>query len=294
MKSRFLKASLIAILLLCSACSSTTFVYNRLDFLIPWYLDDYVDLERSQKRALDELLEPYLRWHRSDELPQYLDILILIESYLDKPLEQKNIVAISAPVEAAFLRLERESLEWLLTLGADLSDQQIDEFIGSLYEQQTEYEEKYLDRDLEEYNQDAYDNLRDNFQDYLGRLDSRQKEMLKSTSAALQRSDSVWLEERAAWVANLESILRREPGWRQELRLTLDTREENRSKNYTQVYEHNLKQVQSLSVAVLNSRSENQDRRLRKKLGNFRDDLRTLIKQGKDAKQRPAAVSGVV
>ncbi len=285
MKSRFLKASLIAILLLCSACSSTTFVYNRLDFLIPWYLDDYVDLERSQKRALDELLEPYLRWHRSEELPQYLDILTLIESHLDKPLEQENIVEISATVETAFLRVEQGALEWLLTLGADLSDQQIDEFIDALHEQQTEYEEKYLDRDLEEYYEDAYDNLRDNFQDYLGRLDSKQKEMLKSTSATLQRSDSVWLEERAAWVANLESILGRETGWQQELRLTLDTREENHSENYTQVYEHNLNQVQSLAAAVLNSRSEKQDRRLHKKLGNFREDLLTLIEQGQKEKR---------
>ena len=111
--------------------------------------------------------------------------------------------------------------------------------------------------------------------------------MLKSTSAALQRSDSIWLEERAAWVANLESILSREPRWQQELRLTLDAREQNRSENYTQVYEHNLKQVQSLSVAVLNSRSKKQARRLRNKLANFRDDLRTLIKRGKDAKQQP-------
>ena len=35
-------------------------------------------------------------------------------------------------------------------------------------------------------------------------------------------------------------------------------------------------------AAVLNSRNEKQDRRLRKKLANFRDDLHTLIEQGKD------------
>ncbi|MFT5767115.1 MAG: hypothetical protein ACI9DH_000936 [Halioglobus sp.] len=285
MKSRLLKiaslkASLIAILLLCSACSSTTFVYNRLDFLIPWYLDDYVELNRVQERTLDELLVPYLDWHRAEELPRYVDILTRIESNLDQPLEQQNIVEISASAETAFLRVEERALEWLLTLGADLSDEQIEDFIAALREQQSEYEEKYLDRDLDEYYEDAYDNLRDNFQDYLGRLDSQQKQMMKSTSAELQRADSVWLEERAAWVANLERVLLREPGWQQELRVTLDRRYENHSESYVQVYEHNLNQVQALAVAVLNSRSEKQDRRLRKKLVSFREDLLTLIEQG--------------
>lgn len=289
MKLRFLKnaslrVSLIAILLLCSACSSVTFVYNRLDFLIPWYLDDYVELNRDQERTLDELLVPYLDWHRAEELPQYVDILIMIESDLDQPLERENIVQISASAETAFLRAEERALEWLLTLGADLSDEQIEEFIAALREQQSEYEEKYLDRDLDEYYEDAYDNLRDNFQDYLGRLDSQQKEWMTLTSTKLQRADLVWLEERSAWITNLERILLRDPGWQQELRATLDAREENHSENYAQVYEHNLNQVQALTVSVLNSRSEKQNRRLRKKLANLREDLLTLIEQGKQTK----------
>ena len=286
-KNASLKACLIAILLLCGACSSTTFVYNRLDFLIPWYLDDYVELNRVQERTLDELLVSYLDWHRAEELPQYVDILTQIESNLDQPVEREHIVQISASVETAFLRAEERALEWLLTLGADLSDKQIEEFIATLREQQSEYEEKYLDRDLDEYYEDAYENLRDNFQDYLGRLDSQQKEMMKSASAELQRADSTWLEERKAWVANLERILLREPRWQQELRVTLETREESHSENYTQVYEHNLNQVQALTVAVLNSRSEKQDRRLRKKLVSFREDLLTLIEQGKEAQPSP-------
>ncbi|MFK8047188.1 MAG: DUF6279 family lipoprotein [Halioglobus sp.] len=283
MKSRFLKFAVVAVLLLCSACSSTTFVYNRLDFLIPWYLDDYVELNRVQEQTLDDLLLPFLRWHRTQELPKYLEVIQQIENNLDQPLNQQTIIEISLSFEEAFLRLEREALEWLLALGEDLSDDQIDEFIEALEEQQSEYEEKYLDRDLEEYYKDAYESLRDNFQDYLGRLDSDQKTLLESTSASLRRADAVWLEERAAWVANLKQILRREPDWQQALRDTLDSREQNQSVRYRQVYEHNVNQVQLLTVAVLNGRSEKQDRRLRKELANFREDLLTLIEQGKKA-----------
>ena len=47
------------LLLMLTGCSGTTFVYNRLDFLIPWYVGKYVDLTRLQKQLLDEQLDPF-------------------------------------------------------------------------------------------------------------------------------------------------------------------------------------------------------------------------------------------
>ena len=49
---------LLCCLLLLGACSSTTFVYNRLDFILPWYVDDYAELNTQQDAYLDELLAP--------------------------------------------------------------------------------------------------------------------------------------------------------------------------------------------------------------------------------------------
>ena len=44
MKHGYSRIGLIFVLSLLGACSSTTFLYNRLDFLLPWYLGDYADL----------------------------------------------------------------------------------------------------------------------------------------------------------------------------------------------------------------------------------------------------------
>ena len=51
-----------------TACSGTTFVYNRLDTILP-HVDDYVDLDSPQRQLLDQTLQPFLRWHRQQELP---------------------------------------------------------------------------------------------------------------------------------------------------------------------------------------------------------------------------------
>ena len=55
-----------------TGCSATQFIYNRVDILVRWYLDDYVSLDREQQARFDARLETLLVWHRREELPAYV------------------------------------------------------------------------------------------------------------------------------------------------------------------------------------------------------------------------------
>ena len=283
MKHRFAKYVFVFSLIFLGACSSTTFIYNRLDFLLPWYLGDYAELSRPQKKTLDDLLQPFLRWHRMEELPQYLETLENIERALDQPLQLNDLLDLSLEFENAWFRLENRGLEWMLQFGAELSDEQIEAFGKKLKEQQTEYEEEYLTRDDQEYREDTYESLVDSFGGYLGRLGPEQKQVLRGTSAELLRSDKIWLQERAQWLGKLEVLLLREPGWQQRIRDLLSAREETNSLQYQQIYEHNVLAIQNTAVVILNDRTDKQDKRLRKKIDHFQEDLETLIEQGREA-----------
>ena len=63
------------IVLTLSSCSATQFIYNRVDILVRWYLDDYVSLDREQQARFDGRLEALLDWHRREELPAYVVLL---------------------------------------------------------------------------------------------------------------------------------------------------------------------------------------------------------------------------
>lgn len=282
-----IKIYALALLVLLGGCSSTTFVYNRLDFLLPWYLGDYVDLDRQQAALLEESMQPVLYWHRMQELPLYVVLLDDMDVLLDSPLDGADIEELSADVEDAFSRLQSKTLEMLLSLGEELSQSQVDDFLEVLEEEQGEYEEKYLTRDDEKYVAEAYENLLDNAQDYLGRLDRAQRAGLEQAAGQLQRSDAAWLNERRKWLEQLREQLRREPGWQQDIRDTVARREESTSAAYRDTYEYNFLIIQEAVVVLLNSRSAKQDKRLRKKLGNLRDDFETLIAQGKARKSDP-------
>lgn len=272
---------ILALLLVCLAgCSSTRFAYNRLDFLVPWYLGDYVSLERSQEDLLDSELDQFLDWHRREELPRYIALLDRLQAMLERDLNQDDMVSLTAEGERAVYRLQERALDWMLVLGAELRDEQLAEFIAALREQQTEFEEEYLERDDAEYRDDACEHLRDNARKYLGRLQREQKAGLLAACDELRRADSLWLEARAEWVGRLETLLQRQPGWEEDLREALAQRGETVSAAYRTTYDHNTRVIQLAVADLLNSRTERQDTHLRRKLGKLRRDLVALVEQG--------------
>jgi hypothetical protein len=275
-------------LLLLGACSGTTFVYNRLDFILPWYVSDYAELNTQQDAYLDELLEPFLAWHRSQELPAYVTIIDDMESGFDEPVTAEDVARIFSEFEEAYLRLEDEALDWLLKLGGQFSDEQINDFVAVLWEKQAEFEEKYLERSDKEFYEESYENLVDNAEEYLGSLSQEQREQLRMSSQQLIRSDGAWLGERADWLRELEVLLEREPGWERRVKDAVAVRRENLSPEYVRIYENNMDVIFVAVAELLNGRTDRQSRHLLARLVDLREDFETLIAQGDGSALTPA------
>jgi len=269
-------------LALAAGCSSTTFFYNRLDFILPWYIDDYANLDGRQKGHLDELLDPFLQWHRTRELPCYLMLLDEVETSLDGELTAQDIAALSLEFERAWQRVEARALGWAIELGERLSDEQMVEFLAQLDERQQELREEYLERDDEEVAEDSYDRMVDTAEDYLGRLQPEQREILRASSEGLRRIDADWLAQRRAFLDRLAVVLEREPGWQRRLRALVAARDEQLSPGYAAALDYNLALLQETTAKVLNARSERQDRKLRRRLAGLREDVQTLIAQAEE------------
>ena len=257
-------------------CSTTTFIYNRIDFLLPWYLGSYVELTKDQKQYLDELLIPFFNWHRSDELPKYLEIINRTENILEGEVKAENIANISLNVEEAWFRLEKEVLVWVLPLASDLTDEQIQSFLQVMQKKSTEYENKYLGRSDKDYRQDTYDKVRDNLQRFMGELSQQQLGLVKSYTQNMHRIDGVWLQNRNTLLISLASILERDSGWKERLS-RINQRDDAVSQSYRKTYAHNLDVIYHLIAEVLNTRSEKQDQRLRRQLSKYRTDIKTLM-----------------
>jgi hypothetical protein len=273
-----------------AGCSSTQFFYNRLDTIIAWYVDDYVDLDRQQSQLFDEELEQFFVWHRRTELPRYVDLLVKAEATLDQDIDVTQLQRLADDFRAALERLRARALDSMLRIGDALSDEQLAEFVANLEREQVESEEEYLSRDDAEYREVLIERLEDNFEDYLGRLTTEQRSQIEQSADRYSRLDQAWLEDRARWIQLTRDILsRRDADWQAQIRQAASGRRDARNAVFQEALDANTRVTLDLVAQVLNTRTERQDRRLRKRLAELKDDFEALILEAPPADATEAA-----
>jgi Family of unknown function (DUF6279) len=264
-------------LLFLTSCSST-FIYNQLDWLIPWYVDDYVDLTGPQKKSLKQQLQPLLHWHRKEELARYLDLLAGIEEDLAAPLDGSTLQGWVDAASLAGERLEQHMLPLAFEVGEQLSDAQMADFLESLWDKQAELEEEFLERDDAAYIEESYENFEENLREFLGRLNAEQKLLVQEAAASLQRFDDAWLAERRAWLELLQRVLsERRDDWQQQIVDAMADRQQMQSPQYRDIYLRNQQIILQAVADVLNSRTEKQSTHLQEELDQLRRSLQKLI-----------------
>lgn len=271
----------VVLSLLLGACSSTTFFYNRLDTLIHWAVDDYVDFDRPQARIFERQLDALLDWHRAEELPRYIEFLDRLLRLLDEPLQPADTAAMFAEFEDAADRLQYRAIDMMFVVGESLSAEQRALFVERLQERQQDRRKKLLKRSQDEWQDDLVDNFDDNLSDFMGRLSDRQRQQIRAAVTSFNRLDGEWLDERDRWLAALASVLaEHEVGWQSPVRDILEQRGMGLSEDYQRSLDANLTQSRELLRELINGRTERQDKRLRRALRRYRDDFATLVAQG--------------
>ena len=274
----FMKKILLFSLIFLVGCSSTTFIYNRIDFLLPWYLESYVDLNQEQRQKLNELLEPFFEWHREEELLKYVKIIEDFESILDEKIELASIEAITHEVEQSWFRLEDNMITWVIPMTRELSNEQITEFLQTMQTKTAQNENKYLSRNLQTYQNDNYKRIRKNLRRFIGGMNKDQLDLIDIASKEMIRVDGQWIDNRKALIDNLKVILKRGDGWELDLE-NITHRDDKVASNYRRTYSHNIAVNERLFVEILNSRTEKQDKKLRSQLLRYKTDIKTLIAQ---------------
>jgi hypothetical protein len=272
------KKTVAALLVTCLLAGCTaTFTYNHLDWLIPWYVDDYVDITRDQKKILKGQLEPLLRWHREEELARYIGILDRVEADLNRPLTPGTVQGWVDQVVEAGERVEDSMLTLALEFSSTLSDKQMQEFTAKLWEEQKEMEEEFLSRSDEEYAEENAKYLEEFLSGFTGRLSPAQKERLRRAADSMQRFDGVWLSEREAWLNTLEPLLQRPDGWQEAVLAAHANRASNRPPGYNEIFDHNFGLLTGAVADVLNDRSEKQRVRTHEEIHDLKAKIEKLI-----------------
>ncbi|MCV4276073.1 DUF6279 family lipoprotein [Pseudomonas capsici] len=122
---------LLLVSFLVSSCSFAPTIYNNLDWLVYVYLDDYVDLNSSQKAFLDTRITKWHTWHRSSELEKYkVDLIALRERLRKGPMDSDEWLAEIAKARQHLFRLRDEISPEAIEVAQQLTDDQVSELLA--------------------------------------------------------------------------------------------------------------------------------------------------------------------
>ncbi len=270
-----------AFALLLSACS-THFSYNNLDWLIHWYVDDYVDLNRTQKKRFDEKFEKWMAWHRAEELARYQRHLQDIRSLLEQDsITKEQVLAQIDSGREHWIRLRTHILPDLAELAMSLSQQQVDELFSSLEEKNAEQEQEHRAMTRDESVEEIRETLEDELKDFIGRLTDQQKALARSAAIKFSPNRIEWIRYRRAFQSAARTMLNRKdsnPDFKVDFVKLLNKPEAFQHDLYVRNSAQNLQVFAQFVVDTFPTLTPKQKKRLFGELDNLIEDLSELRK----------------
>ena len=176
---------LLSLCLALTACNRVDLAYRNLDVLIPWTLDDYLDMNSQQKDWLGTRLKQTLSWHCSTQMPGYLEWLGQLQQMVasnqvsDSALQSRTLEARQAIALTA-----RQITPSAVELLQGMSDQQVKEMNQAFAKDLRERQDKYLKPPLAQQIRQRGARMDKRLSDWLGPLNQAQKARVVAWSTA--------------------------------------------------------------------------------------------------------------
>lgn len=278
MKTRLI--TLLMIPLMLAGCSST-YVYNNLDWLLHWYLDDYVELNKAQKPDFDEKLDTWLFWHREQELVQYQKQLSELKNRFNAgPLGAEEWQAEFTKGREHWERLRDRVVPELVAFAPRLTDKQVNDLFEELEKQNLEREERRSEKSEQERREDRIDNAKDDLKGYIGRLTNEQEALIQTFEDKFKTNFDNWIAYRRAihgYAKTLMESRNTDPGFKRKLTELMENPESFQSEEYIRISQHN-RATTAQMIAELNlTLTAKQKKRINIRVDDLLEDLDDLI-----------------
>jgi hypothetical protein len=161
-----------------SGCSTIKVVYNNSDDVIYWWLDSYADLQDSQKQFTRDALADLHRWHRQQQLPEYLALLKRMQTMAPNDITPAQVCAVTEDMKTSFVTLLRFVEPANTKLASQLKPEQILSIRKRFDKTNKTWKEDWLDPNAEERLRYRTKLATNRLEDFYGRLDKPQRDVL--------------------------------------------------------------------------------------------------------------------
>lgn len=278
------KIIVLALVLLMTGCS-TKFVYKNFDWLVYWYVDDFVQLSAEQEKVFDEKLTQWLVWHKNAELPQYL--AHLQELSVDIKSQQISLDRMDYHQEKAashWVRLKTKIIPDLVEMSLMLSTEQVTSMFDEIAEINKDDAKEAAERlamPPEKRKKQAIKRNKKNLKRWLGPLNNEQEQLVENMYGEYHSNAELWAEYRVRYQAELRSLFEssdRGPAFQSKLTQMLMEPQMYRSELLNQRNLENGNKYKEFLSVVDALATEKQRNHLVDEIAEFTEDLTDLLK----------------
>jgi hypothetical protein len=281
--SQALVRQTILILLACAVvltgCSRMNLAYRNLDLLIPWSLNDYLDMNRDQQTRFREQLREHISWHCRTQLPGYLDLIEQLQAQvrqgsLDEPALREHYEIAQKAIQTIALEITPTTVQLL----RDLDDRQVEELNEQFERDRQEREDKYLKPPLDQQVGKRTDRMQERVEQWLGNVTAAQRQRIQEWAEALNKQNQLWLDNRAQWQRSMVDAVRNrdQANFDERIARLLQDREVYWTAPYRAAFPAVEQATIDLIVDLYDTADATQRRHINERLQDMRRDLGSL------------------
>ena len=269
----------VAVLLLLGACSRMNLAYRHLDTLVPWALNEYLDMNGAQQTRLKQQLRELQAWHCSTQLPIYLEGLERLQREAREPrIEVRTLRTHYRNMEQAIGDLAEQVTPAAIELLGDLDARQVERLRDTLEEKRQELHEEFVEPDLPRQIRERAERMQKRIEHWAGPLDAAQRQRVLQWAHTLGAQNQRWLDNRRHWQAALLEVVEQRHDEDFPARLTQVLQHPDAF--WTEPYRASLAHNEQATLALISDlhamASEAQRSRLDGRLQDLRNDLDSL------------------
>jgi len=201
---------LIILLMIGVSGCSLRMTYPNLDWLIPWYVGDYITLNPEQSGLLDKRLMHALDWHCRTQLPVYAQGLKDLANDLDDsrlPLNVERLKAYADQLNVLWREIKIQIGPEIADIMVTASDEQIAELFENLELRNNTFKAEYVDIPLDRLEQKRRKKMIRRINRWFSEITQEQKQAVVDWSAEIRPLAADGLDHRQRVMAELRNLL---------------------------------------------------------------------------------------
>jgi hypothetical protein len=282
---------LSVVLLACAltACSMARFGYSNGDTLAYWWLDGYVGFNTAQRPWVQKRIEAFFKWHRHNELKEYVRLLQAAQARLQHPLTKEQVLADYEEVtkcgDRVIDQLAPDMVELIMTMDADNMDHLKQKFESN----NAKFRSDYLSGNVEDKQEYRYKMVMESAEYWFGDFSEQQEAIIRKASDQRPLNNEMWAIDRTQRQQGMMALVKRIQSEKPSREAATEMLKSFVATNYVlrpgtspemrAFFEASKEGVAQLTVVIVNVTTQKQKDHANARLQQWIDDLSELANQ---------------